>query len=189
MNLVVSNPPKQSRRRKRRAKARIRRTLRAARQRRRAAKQPKKGIVVVKKSRRRRGGTAHGSRGFGLIPSRDTLTTAAAATGGFVAANWLANQQFVPASMRVGWARVGVKAGLTLAAAAALRRISPRAAQGVLMGGLVSVGLDVVNRLAIGNGVAGLAGRINTPELTQLRGLEDAPENPYGFAGRIESYA
>lgn len=164
LQLIVSNPPKSTKRSKRGRKVRRRRS--------RIIRRNPGGVKMAKKSRRRRrrsgGGSVpvarrtrrsvsrrRGGRALAGFVSRDLLTSAAGAVGGFVGTNYALGK--LPDSWRNSdGKRIAAKIGIALIGSVALRKVGMGAlSKGLAIGGLVAAGIDAA-RMANVPGVAGL---------------------------------
>lgn len=96
-----------------------------------------------------------GRKLFGVVDTGQ-LTQAAVAVGGFTLTAWLL-AKLDKSNKLTGWNRILAKAGVAIAAGYALHMArAPRSVSaGIALGGLVSAGLDVYNKVKPG-GMAGL---------------------------------
>jgi len=164
LELVVANPPKSTRR--------ARKGKRKSSRRRARTRRAKTGVPVMAKKRKssRRSSRRGGRRGKGggklsLIPSFATLKAAGASVGGYVAVNkgleWLAKNNptwFAPATPGgTPWMALGVKALIASGGGYMIGKFAGREmGQSFAMGGLTSVGLDLVAAFMRDRGQAGM---------------------------------
>lgn len=129
-------------------------------------------------------------RGFALVGglNSSSIMTAALTAGGFAGVNVLldklstpgtSGKALLPASLATGYGRIGAKAGVSVAASWLLRRFAGRSvAQGVLIGGLVSVGLDVLSLVLPQSAASGVHG---TDDWTGMSG--ESGDHPRALPG------
>lgn len=186
MNQIIFNPPRtrkattvpKTRRRRKwgspKQRAALKRMLAANRRgkspRRRAVRRnpPKGAITVPRKTRRRsvarvfrarrRGRTSSG-RGLGEFLPPGTIHAVAGGVAGFIGVQYAVDKiPGLPASMKVGPARMATKAAVGIAAGYLARRFAGKQIGNAIgVGALISVGLDAVN-LALNKPAAGVSG-------------------------------
>lgn len=126
--------------------------------------------------------------GRGFVPA-GTLTALAGATGGFLVPNLAIDRlSFLPVALRSGYGRIAAKAGLGIALGILARKFAGKnIAAGVLIGGLLSPALDVVNMfLAKSGGMAGLGEDMEGLGADEMEGLGEGEMDGLGADSMIE---